>query len=332
MIRCGQDYARSHGRDPVRPPSETSRRTQGGALARPQGGASGWYPVLATLLALVATPTLAADASVGETYWRRQQEGWFWYRDAPPAATRKPAKPRANPPPAPADSVNGNPASSVTPEIAAHAAIKAQLERALAVAYMNPTEDNVRAYLALQTQAVRRASTFADAWQKVVWATPEFDFTLERPVNAAALEVYDRERQATQVRTVEQLARTHVLFFLFRSDCPYCQQFAPQLRRFEQRFGLPVFAISLDGGALPDFPDARADNGIAATLNVTQVPALFLASPRTQVITPIGYGVLSESELLERLQTIAAPAAPVAPFVPGAETHRPVMADLAGAP
>jgi conjugal transfer pilus assembly protein TraF len=88
------------------------------------------------------------------------------------------------------------------------------------------------------------------------------------------------------------------------------------LKGFEQKFGLPVFAISLDGTGLPEFPQARVDNGIAATLNVTQVPALFLASPRTNVITPIGYGVLSESELLERLQAIATPAAAGVPALP----------------
>ena len=252
--------------------------------------------LLVALLMGTTTATIAEDLAAPATYWRRQEEGWFWYRDPPPARSAKPATP-----PLAATSVGK------TPEIVAHEALKARLEQALAVAYMNPTEANVRAYLVLQTQAVRRASTFADAWQKVVWATPEFDFTLERPVNATALEVYDREKQEAQIRTAEQLARTHVLFFLFRSDCPYCQQFAPLLKRFEQKFRLPVFAISLDGGTLPDFPLARVDNGIAATLNVTQVPALFLASPRTHVIIPIGYGVLSEAELLERLQVIASP-------------------------
>jgi conjugal transfer pilus assembly protein TraF len=253
--------------------------------------------LLAALLAAIATTTIAEDIATEATYWRRQEEGWFWYRDPPPA---RPAKPAAPP-------LVAIPATKA-PERVAHEALKARLEQALAVAYMNPTETNVRTYLALQTQAVRRASTFADAWQKVVWATPEFDFTLERPVNATALEVYDREKHATQSRTAEQLARTHVLFFLFRSDCPYCQQFAPLLRNFEQKFGLPVFAITLDGGTLPEFPQARVDNGIAAALNVTQVPALFLTSPRTNVITPVGYGVLSETELLERLQVIATPA------------------------
>jgi conjugal transfer pilus assembly protein TraF len=260
---------------------------------------------LATLLTGAASAAIAEEIAADATYWRRQEEGWFWYRDPPLVRSAKSTAPQvaAKPP-------------TTSPELVAHEALKARLDQALATAYINPSEANVRTYLTLQTQAVRRASTFADAWQKVVWATPEFDFTLERPVNASALEVYDRERQAAQIRTAEQLARTHVLFFLFRSDCPYCQQFAPLLKGFEQKFGLPVFAISLDGGTLPEFPAARVDNGIAATLSVTQVPALFLASPRTNVITPLGYGVLSESELLERLQVIAAPAGSTAATMP----------------
>jgi len=261
-----------------------------------------WW--LGVVIVGAAGASLAADIGPDSTYWRRQQEGWFWYRDPPPARLPKPDPPRASVP------------AAQPPEVLAHAALKARLEQALAVATMNPSPENLRAYLALQTAAVRQASAFADAWQQVVWATPEFDFTLERPVNATALEVYDRERQAAQIRAAEQLARTHVLFFLFRSDCPYCQQFAPLLQRFEQKFGLPVFAISLDGGTLPEFPRARIDNGIAATLNVAQVPALFLASPRTNVITPIGYGVLSETELLERLQAVATPAGNAAAATP----------------
>ena len=248
---------------------------------------------------------MAADIGPDSTYWRRQQEGWFWYRDPPPARSPKPAPPRASVP------------AAQPPEVLAHAALKARLEQALAVAYHESVAEPTCVPISrCRPPRYASASTFADAWQQVVWATPEFDFTLERPVNATALEVYDREKQAAQIRTAEQLARTHVLFFLFRSDCPYCQQFAPLLQRFEQKFGLPVFAISLDGGTLPEFPRARVDNGIAATLNVTQVPALFLASPRTNVITPIGYGVLSETELLERLQAIATPAGNAAAATP----------------
>jgi conjugal transfer pilus assembly protein TraF len=39
------------------------------------------------------------------------------------------------------------------------------------------------------------------------------------------------------------------------------------------------------------------------------VPAVFLAQPFTGKITPIGFGVLSESQLLERIAAVSGPQA-----------------------
>ena len=99
-----------------------------------------------------------------------------------------------------------------------------------------------------------------------------------------------------------------MLFFFFRGDCPYCHAFAPTLEAFQARHGIKVVAISVDGGGMPGFPDARRDNGIATTLKVSQVPAVYLAQPFTGKITPIGFGVLSETQLLERIATVSAAA------------------------
>ena len=39
----------------------------------------GW--LLAAFLTITATTTMAAEMTTDATYWRRQEEGWFWYRD-----------------------------------------------------------------------------------------------------------------------------------------------------------------------------------------------------------------------------------------------------------
>lgn len=156
----------------------------------------------------------------------------------------------------------------------------------------------------LEAKVVSQASYFADVAQRVAWATPELDPTLQgRPVNAKALEVFEQEQLSSRSRSMAELGKDHVLFFFFRSDCPYCHAFAPTLAAFQARHGINVVGISVDGGPMPGFPNARTDNGIARTLNVTQVPAVFLAQPYTGKITPIGFGVLSESQLLERIAT-----------------------------
>jgi conjugal transfer pilus assembly protein TraF len=184
---------------------------------------------------------------------------------------------------------------------------------------MRPTEANVRRYMELEALVVSRASTFADVAQRIAWASPELDPTLQgRPVNAKALEVFDQLQTAQRSQSISALGRDHVLFFFFRSDCPYCHAFAPTLEAFQARHGIKVVAISVDGGPIPGFADARRDNGIATTLRVSQVPAVYLAQPFTGKITPIGFGVLSEAQLVERISMVAAsPDSAATPFLSG---------------
>ena len=190
-------------------------------------------------------------------------------------------------------------------------ALQKRVEELRNIAIIRPTEANIRNYLAVQAEVIDKASMFADVAQRVIWAHPEFDYTVTgRPVNAKALEVFDRDQMNAREGTATALARDHALFFFFRSDCPYCHQFGPYLREFEAKFGLTVVPISVDGGPLlPAFPNPKIDNGIARALDVREVPALFLVEPHSGRIVPIGYGVLSESELLERLQVVSQPDA-----------------------
>ena len=97
----------------------------------------------------------------------------------------------------------------------------------------------------LESQVVARASNFADMAQRVAWATPELDPTLHgRPVNAKALEVFEQTELADRSRSIGELGKDHVLFFFYRSDCPYCHAFAPTLEAFQTRHGIQVIAIS----------------------------------------------------------------------------------------
>ena len=121
--------------------------------------------------------------------------------------------------------------------------------------------------------------------------------------------MFEQQQLSQRSESIGTVGRDHVLFFFFRGDCPYCHAFAPTLEAFQARHGIKVVAISVDGGAMPGFPDARRDNGIATTLKVSQVPAVYLAQPFTGKITPIGFGVLSEAQLLERIAIVSAPAA-----------------------
>lgn len=257
-------------------------------------------------LAVVLSPSMTtaqADQDVedaAQRFWSESWRGWHFY-EAPEANVPQaaPTNPKAAASPT---------APLKAPELVEFERLQKSLEDLRNIAIMRPTEANVRRYMELEAQVVSRASVFADLAQRVAWATPELDPTVQgRPVNAKALEVFEQTQQVDRSHAVVELARDHVLFFFYRSDCPYCHAFAPTLAAFQTRYGIEVVAISMDGGPMPGFAHARADNGIATTLKVSQVPAVFLAQPFTGKIAPIGFGVLSEAQLLERIAIVAGP-------------------------
>ena len=275
-------------------------------------------PILALAMALVTAAAQEAAPAAGQVeprpYWSDRWRGWHFYEDPP---LEEPAPPRAQAVPArptkPADPPR-------PPELVEFERLQKSLEDLRNIAIMRPTESNVRRYMELEMQVVNRASYFADVAQRVAWATPELDPTLQgRPVNAQALEVFERQQRTDRSASVATLGRDHVLIFFYRSDCPYCHTFAPTLQAFEARHGIQVVAVSVDGGAMPGFPRSRPDNGIATALQVTQVPAVFLAQPATGQITPIGSGVLSESQLLERIAIVSSPTGEA--MLPSATQH-----------
>lgn len=294
---------------------------------RPPAFICGSVAVAALGLSLIAshaaaappTPKTAVDGDeIHASYWRDRERGWFWYDDPPAEQRERPRRKRENRLPAISALVD----SGKPKELVEFEALQKRVEDLRNIAIINPSERNIRNYLDIQNFVIEKASTFADVAQRVIWATPELDPTVTgRPVNAKALEVFDRQQASARSNAVARLAQTHALFFFFRSDCPYCHQFAPLLKDFEAKFGLTIVPISIDGGGLPEFRNPKLDNGIARTLDVRQVPALFLAEPRGGRITPIGFGVLSESELLERIFVVSQPDADT--LVPSATQYIP---------
>lgn len=244
-----------------------------------------------------AVPPALASIAPSHPYWKDGWRGWHFYED--PALESEPA---------PAPPIASPPLPARAPELEEFAHLQKTLEEYRNIAIIRPTEANVRRYMELEAKVVGQASLFADVARRVAWSTPELDPTLQgRPVNAKALEVFDETQRTERSRTVAQLGKDHVLFFFYRSDCPYCHAFAPVLEAFQARHGILVVAVSIDGGPMPGFPGARRDNGIANALQVSQVPAVFLAQPYAGQITPIGFGVLSESQLLERIAVVSSP-------------------------
>ncbi len=222
--------------------------------------------------------------------------GWHFYCD------RQEEPEQAEPVPPPS---SPGPAQSATERIEA---MRKALEEARAEAILDPTPANVTAYLRLQQETLQRAAAFSDAFRRTVWSTPELDYTLRRPVGALAKQVWSDGRRQARDAALARLGERYGLIYLGAPGCAGCKVFGPLLRAFAQRHGLDVLAVSLTGEALEGWPEAVADQGRAARLGLgnAPVPALVLFDTETKRVLPVGFGVMAEDEMAERIFALTA--------------------------
>ena len=252
-------------------------------------------------MACVASAWAQDQSWWNDSPWANPDRGFNWY---PPDAPRVPKKiePAAKPAPrAPAPPKNIREMKSVEE-------IRKELVRLRDVAIMTPTQANVLAYLDANNFMMDKSSTFSDTWRRVVWQNPQVDYNTRSPVASFAQTALKDKRQIDQGAVMAALAKTHGVLFFYRSDCEFCKLQAPIMQMLNQRYGIEVLAVSVDGGGIREFPNAKLDNGISLVVTqgrgVQTVPALFLVSRDQKQVLQLGSGVLAMDEIVERARVL----------------------------
>ena len=251
--------------------------------------------ILLPVVAVLSCSVAVAEASTAD-YFSRNAQGWFWYEE--PEVTQDEEKQEQA-------AMSADTVATVPDDpLDQLERIQKTIARAEARAVLYPTEENVGEYLRLNQWQLNQSSLFSDVWRRVVWQTPDLDYSLQRPVTNLAVHEFQDQKKAARAQAVAKIAKTHGLFFFFKGSCPYCHAFGPILRRFSEMYGIDVLPVSLDGGTLPDFPQARTDTRVATELGVETVPSVFLVDPRRRNVVPVGAGVMSVDELAERIYVL----------------------------
>lgn len=193
------------------------------------------------------------------------------------------------------------------PEIQEFANIQERLKELLQIAYVNPTDENIYNYIEYQNKISNKAAVFADKWQRVLWISPELDYSQRHPTASMAKAVNRKQIREKREFNLEHLkAQGYGIFFFYRSDCQYCHQMSYPLKLLGERSKLDVMSISVDGVIVDKFPNSVVDNGQAAKLGVTQTPTVMLINTETKDIQPISTGWVSLQELEKRIYILTA--------------------------
>ena len=182
-----------------------------------------------------------------------------------------------------------------------------QLRELKALAILEPTTENVAAYIRFQREQLDRASLFSDVWQRAVWQTPALDYTLQRPIGTVAKRDWLDRRKADRNTALDSLGDRYGLFYFFAQSCGACSVMSPIVKSVADRHGITVRAISTDGGPSPVFPNYRVETSERTKLGLADdrtTPAVVLFDSQTQTPIPIGYGIIAADDLTARIYTL----------------------------
>ena len=185
--------------------------------------------------------------------------------------------------------------------------LRAEAQRRLNIAVMDPTEENLTAYLEINTLMLEKSTVFAQRWKETLWANPGFDHTVVHPnANFAQVALKDEKKTAKDA-SLKSLASQAGLVVLVQAGCSFCSMMAPVIQRLQQDTGMETLAISIKGDATAEWHGAKPDNGIVKRLMTlsgsvpTVTPAVFLVDRSGQNAQLIASGALSLEDLKDRL-------------------------------
>ncbi len=233
--------------------------------------------------------------------------GWSFYCEPPAPETEevvaKPV-PAATPAPKPMTQEEKYPSTAKMMEY------RAKIEDIKHKAVLDPTPENLLAYMEVNKEMADKAGKFTDVWQRVLFETPRLDANVDYPLAQAGIGVYQDQMRVIQEETFKNVAKTAGILFIFEDDakCGMCRKQGEVLKGIEQMHGISILAVSRDGGQNQYYPDALADNGRLQELGMNAdefpVPTMALIDPKTGQLEMIGSGILAADQLLERVYVI----------------------------
>lgn len=261
--------------------------------------------IVLALFGLVWTDLARADGFTLNMCDSPSTNGWSFYCTAPDP--EDPQEPIDSAP----EVVPAEPEDAPIPEFPATDAMMAFRAHADELKYravLDPTPENVLAYMEINKEIADRAGDFTETWQRVLFATPHLNANVEYPLATVGANVWQDQMKAAREETFREVATEAGILFVFDGDavCEICKVQGQILAQMEVQFGVTILAVSKDGGENAAYPGAFVDDGRLSELGLESypTPTLALAKPDTQEIAVIGSGILTADQILENVHIL----------------------------
>ena len=178
--------------------------------------------------------------------------------------------------------------------------LQQEVENKKAHLITKPSVENAKDYMEAQARLFSRSDEVGKAWQLALLKYPYLNNQITDPINQHAINIKRSIDKEQDEQLIREFGKEYGLIFFFRSDCRFCHEFAPVLKKFASFYDVSVAAISMDGGIIEEF-ESQMDTNLIEQFNVKITPSLFAYSPSKNKAFPVGSGFLSQDELIHNL-------------------------------
>ena len=184
--------------------------------------------------------------------------------------------------------------------------IKEKLQDLKVKAVMEPTENNVAAYISFQQEQTKRAAKFSRVWRRVQWKNPNLDYKVKHPMTTEGLSVEYEQKNKKVAQSLADLKKRYGIFYFYKGDDAMSRKFSEIIKGVATFHKLEIRAISLDGVIDKEFPKSYVDKGQTKILgfNGAVVPALALYDTKIKKLIPISTGMIDSADIKNRLYTL----------------------------
>ncbi|MCI6631746.1 MAG: conjugal transfer protein TraF [Sutterella sp.] len=202
--------------------------------------------------------------------------------------------------------------------------LKSEVQARLEAAVMDPTDENIAAYLKMNALLFEKAGRFAERWRDVLIRYPEYDWTTGHPVVNSASTTLSRERDKARSAKLATLSETWGLVF-FGDAGRLTGLMRPLVDRFAGMTGMELIQVAV-GGPSPYLSRAYPDSGVSrrASGGIKKLPALVLMHKDDSDIAHarlVATGVVDIAELGRRVVRLVEAHERQTPFPPAHVKH-----------
>ena len=221
----------------------------------------------------------------GETSWYdRKLEGWYYFEELEQGRDEGCLKPTLE-------------------EAEAILAVEQKnLRQLLSLALLDPSMENVEAYIRAQKRWIDQSAQFATTWGKVLLEKPFLGDFLHNPTTSygiLARRDFELQRRKELLQT---LSKTHFLLFFFRGKEPFSGKAAEAAKLFASLNQWKIKAVSLDGVGAESIAEYELDRGISQYVSVPNTPSFYVVDPQENTMIPVGAGLVSVSDIEQNIE------------------------------